>query len=237
MRRAAALLLPALVLAGCGGNEVRKPAAAPTPTPGARPEPAADPAARLAAAVKAAWPDGVKQGPITFDDNKLVDTGFGPVLVSHGHVRDAAHADGGTIAVHYLDADGAGFRVRQSFPKAAESGSFGDLAEWSVSDKFLDRPVIYLEGGGTWQGYTCSVTTLVELRPEGPAEIASFPSLYDDGGAVEDKPQSIRGRIADIRKGQGFTVKFEGTRSFAERYSWRGDRYQREGGESRIPTC
>ena len=97
--------------------------------------------------------------------------------------------------------------------------------------------MIQVEGGGTWQGYTCSVTTLVELRPEGPAEIASFPSLYDDGGAVEDKPQSIRGRIADIRKGQGFTVKFEGTRSFTERYVWRGGKYEREGGESRIPTC
>ncbi|HWU95946.1 MAG TPA: hypothetical protein VN029_10130, partial [Sphingomonas sp.] len=196
-----------------------------------------DPAARLAAAVKAAFPEGVKQGPVTFDDSKLVDTAFGPVLVSHGHVPDAAHVDGGTIAVTYLDADGAGFKVRKSFPKAAESGSFGDLAEWSVSDKFLDRPVVYVEGGGTWQGYTCSVTTLVELRPEGPAEIASFPSLYDDSGAVEDKAQSIRGKIGTIRKGAEFTVKFEGTRSFAERYLWRGGKYQREGGESQIPTC
>jgi hypothetical protein len=233
MIRAAALLLPALMLAGCGSNEVQKPA----PTPSPSPSPTVDSASRLAAAVKAAWPEGIKQGPITFDDSKLIDTAFGPVLVSHGHVPDAAHVDAGTIAVHYLDAAGAGFRVRKSFPKAAESGSFGDLAEWSITDKFTDNPVIYVEGGGTWQGYTCSYTSLVELRPEGPVEIASFQSVYDDGGAAEDKPRSIRGKIAAIRKGQDFTVKFEGTRSFAERYLWRGGKYQREGGESQIPTC
>jgi len=235
MRAPAALLLPALMLAGCGGNQAQKPA--PTPTPSASATPVADPAARLAAAVKAAWSEGVKQGPITFDDNKLIDTAFGPVLVSHGHVPDAAHVDGGTIAVTYLDAEGVGFRVRKRFPKAAESGSFGDLAEWSVSDKFLDRPVIYVEGGGTWQGYTCSVTTLVELRPDGPVEIVSFPSLYDDGGAVEDKAQSIQGKIGDIRKGRDFVVKFEGTRSFAERYLWQDGKYRRQGGESQVPTC
>jgi hypothetical protein len=235
MSRAAALLLPALMLAGCGGNQAPKPA--PTPSPSVAATPAVDPALRLAAAVKAAWPEGVKQGPITFDDNKLIDTAFGPVLVSHGHVRDAAHVDAGTIAVHYLEAQGTGFRVRQSFPKAAESGSFGDLAEWSVSDKFLDQPVIYVEGGGTWQGYTCSFTSLVALLPEGPREVASFQSLYDDGGAVEDKAQSIRGKIADIHKQQDFTVKFTGTRSFAEHYVWRGGKYQREGGASQVPTC
>lgn len=235
MRRAAALLLPALVLAGCGGNQAQKPA--PSPSPSASPTPALDPAARLAAAVKASFPEGVNQGPVTFDDNKLVDTGFGPVLVSHGHVRDPAHVDAGTIAVHYLDADGTGFKVRKAYPKAAESGSFGDLAEWSVSDKFLDRPVVYVEGGGTWQGYTCSFTTLVALNPEGPKEVASFQSVYDNGGAVEDNAQSVRGKIGAIRKGIDFTVKFEGTRSFAERYVWRDGKYQREGGESQVPSC
>jgi len=235
MRASAALLLPALMLVGCGGNQAQKPA--PTPTPSASAVPVADPAARLAAAVKAAFPEGVKQGPITFDDNKLIDTAFGPVLVSHGHVPDAAHVDGGTIAVTYLDAEGAGFRVRKRFPKAAESGSFGDLAEWSVSDRFLDRPVIYVEGGGTWQGYTCSYTSLVALDPEGPKEVASFQSVYDNGGAVEDDAQSVRGRIGAIRKGVDFTVKFEGTRSFAERYVWRDGKYRREGGESQVPTC
>jgi hypothetical protein len=235
MIRPAALLLPVLMLAGCGGNQAQKPA--PTPSPSASPSPVADPAARLAAAVKAAWPDGVDQGPITFDDSQLVDTAFGPVLVSHGHVRDAAHVDAGTIAVHYLEAQGTGFRVRKSFPKAAESGSFGDLAEWSVSDKFLDVPVVYVEGGGTWQGYSCSYTSLVALEPEGPKEVASFQSLYSNGGAVEDNAQTFEGKIADIHKGQDFTVKFTGTRSFAERYIWRDGKYQRQSGESQVPTC
>jgi hypothetical protein len=47
----------------------------------------------------------------------------------------------------------------------------------------LDWPVIAAEGGGTWQGYTCSILTLTELRPGGPAEIANMPLSYDDSGA------------------------------------------------------
>src|SRR5436305_72253 len=94
---------------------------------------------------------------------------------------------------------------------------------------------------GRWRSRTsprpCSVTTLVVLRPDGPMEVANFPSLYDDSGAVADGARSIQGKIVEIRKQQGFVVKFEGTRSFAERYVWRGGKYRREGGESQIPTC
>lgn len=232
--------LVATALAGCGGGE--KDA---TPRPNATatanaPRAAAD---RLAAAVAAAYPSGTtapnppQWDKRVHDDHRLIDTAFGPVLVSHGRVPLGAHVMAGTIDVHYLEPAGAGFRVRRAFPKAVELGSSGDFTEWSISDRFTDLPVVYVEGGGMWQGYGCGYTRLLELRPTGPVKIADFQTSFDNKGAKGDAGESFEGKIADIDKGRGFTVRYQGTASFAERYVRRGDRFQPEGGESRVPGC
>jgi hypothetical protein len=236
--RVATLLLAAL-LAGCGTAERaasdNRSATGPTPVA----SPAAD---RLAAAIAAAWPKGITmptespQDSFVYDDHKLIDTGFGPVLVSHGHIPDGAHATAGAIDIFYLEPAGAGFRVHRAFPKVVELGSMGDFSEWSITDKFTDLPVVYVEGGGIWQGYVCNYTRLVELRPAGPAKIADFQTDYDNKGAVGDEGESYEGKIADISKGKAFTVRYQGTRSFTERYVRRGGNFQL-GGESRVPGC
>jgi len=234
-----ATLLLAAPLAGCGTDE-----RAASGNHSATPTPAASPTAdRLAAAVAAAWPKGTTvptespQDSFVYDDHKLVDTAFGPVLVSHGRIPDGAHAAAGAVDIFYLEPAGAAFRVRRAFPKATELGSSGDFTEWSISDKFTDLPVVYVEGGGMWQGYGCDYTRLVELRPAGPAMIADFQIGYDNKGAVGDKGESYKGKIADISKGEAFTVRYKGTRSFTERYVRRGGRFQPEGGAREIPGC
>jgi len=110
------------------------------------------------------------------------------------------------------------------------SGSFGQIAELSVSAKFGALPVIYAQGGGTWQGYTCGWTTLTELRPGGPAELVRVMTLYSDGS--RDDGESTEGKIADIVPGRSFAVNFTGSRNFTARYERRGDRYVLAGGEA-----
>ena len=117
------------------------------------------------------------------------------------------------------------------------SGSNGDLGKWSVSMAYSALPVLVVEGGGTWQGCTVGVTDLVELRPTGPAALASITTSFDDSGMEADAPQSLTGTLADIARDRSFVVRYEGTRSFAERYVRQGDRFQLEGGESQIPGC
>ncbi|TGX53652.1 hypothetical protein E5A73_12590 [Sphingomonas gei] len=226
----------AALLAGCDAVP-DKPTA---PTHKARPKAIASPAPlspaeRLAAALRVV---PVGDGRYAFGkDDKLLDTPFGPVLLRHGHAPDAGHPEGGVIAAYYLrEADG-GFVLAKAFPEAAMSGSFGDLAKWSVSDKFATLPVLVVEGGGTWQGCTVGDTDLIELRPTGPASLASIPTLFDDSGMAQDNPQSLTGSLTDIVRDQSFTVRYAGTRSFAERYVRRGDRFVLEGGESQIPGC
>jgi hypothetical protein len=190
----------------------------------------------LAAARRAAFPRGtnIAEGEETrhFDTHRLVATPFGPVLVSEGYIEMGAHGTPGVIAVHYLRPEGAGFAVRRAFPTAVEAGSQGDMADWSISRAFTDLPTIYTEGGGTWQGYTCVVATLTELRPDGPAQIASIPTYYDNAG-VGGRVRRFEGRIANIRRGASFDVVFTGTARFTEHYIYRGGRFVRATRESR----
>lgn len=179
------------------------------PTPTASPSPAAsapaDPLANLSSAEqvrlteRAAFPNGRSyaspDGPhIAYEPGTLVDAPFGPVLVSEGRVPDGSHADSGHVAIHYLAPDGRGYRVTGAYPDAVRSGSFGQLSELAVSRKFGRLPVVDTQGGGTWQGYTCSWTTLTELGPTSPRELATFMDAYDESGATVDGPGSEAGQ-------------------------------------------
>jgi hypothetical protein len=100
--------------------------------------------------------------------------------------------------------------------------------------------VVAAEGGGTWQGYSCSVLTLTELRPAGPAELASIPLSYDDSGAKEDQSEAtkIEGKLVNIVKGQSFDVAYSGSQAFIDHYVRAGGGYSLDGGaKSRMPTC
>ncbi|WP_404335407.1 hypothetical protein AB2M62_16095 [Sphingomonas sp. MMS12-HWE2-04] len=237
IRALAASAACALLLAGCDvlpeatKHPAKKPHAKATPTPA----PHLDPQGRLAAA-RAAVP--AASGNQAFDgDDRLIDTSFGPVLLRHGHVPDAGHAEAGTVAAYYLRELGGAFALVKAYPEAAASGSFGDFSRWSVSNDFSSLPVIVIEGGGTWQGCTVEQTDLIELRPNGPAVVASIPTVFENGGAVEDGAERFDGTIADVARDRSFSVQYKGTASFAERYVRRGDRFQLDGGESRVPGC
>jgi hypothetical protein len=169
----------------------------------------------------------------------LVDAPFGPILVAPGEVIDAAHASSGKIAAVYLRKTAKGYGVARRYVPAMETGSFGKIASWSMSNAFGPFPVVMVEGGGTWQGYTCSVTTLLELAPDGPHELVTIPMSYDDSGAAgDDKAKIIDGKIADIRAGRMFDVVYSGSRHFTERYERRGRGYVLVGGgESGMETC
>jgi hypothetical protein len=176
---------------------------------------------------------------VRYAPGRLIWLPFGPVLLSEGKVQDPAHASAGKIAIHYLRPAADRFEVARAFPAGVSTGSFGEVAHWSVSPRFSTWPVIVSEGGGTWQGYTCSSLTLTELRPDGPAEVARVPLSYDDKGAKEDGAQAstIDGKILNVVKNQSFDVVYSGSRAFSEHYVRSGERYSVAGGQSTMKTC
>ena len=204
---------------------------------------------QLAAAFQAAFGKGgsvvlKKQGEmkesVRYTPGDLVNVPFGPVLLSPGEVVSPAHASSGKLAAIYLTRTDKGYTVAKKFVPATETGSFGKIGEWSVSRSFGELPVVTVEGGGTWQGCTVSVTTLLELTPEGPRELASVPMTYDNAGAVTDgkRPTQISGRIEKIAPGKSFDVVYFGSKDFTERYVRKGDKYVlASGGQTRMQTC
>jgi hypothetical protein len=228
----------ALILASCAIPAAAKPAPAPAPE---KP---------TAAAFHAAFGKGEsvllkKQGQlkenVKYTPGELVQAPFGPVLLSPGEVQDASHVNSGKLAIVYLKPSGKGFEVVRKFVPAAEVGSFGKIVDWSVSKSFGDYPVVTLNGAGIWQGYKCSSTTLVELRPEGPRQLATLPMTYDDSEAAAGKKATqITGSIDNIQPGKSFEISYFGfgSKDFKDRYVRKGDAYVlASGGKSKMQTC
>ncbi len=180
--------------------------------------------------------DGVER---IYTPGKLVTLSDGRLaLISAGRRDDAGHADSGAIAVHYLSRAGTGFSLIKAWINAGGGSTFGAAPTFTVSGKFGTDPVIVTEGGGTWQGYSCSTTMLIALTPAGPAEVASLPTTYSNSGAVDGKTTLITGHITNIRTGAGFDVAYTGSRRFTETYIRKGSKFVlKSGGESRMDTC
>lgn len=176
---------------------------------------------------------------VRYRPGSLVETSFGPVLVAPGEVLEAAHASAGKVAAIYMKRTPRGYAVARRFVPAMETGSFGKIAGWSVSKAYGPDPVVVVEGGGIFQGYLCSVATLLELAPGGPRELVTVPLSYDDSGAVGDERAThIEGRIENIRSGHSFDVAYSGSRSFRETYVRRGATYALAGGgETKMERC
>lgn len=224
------------------------PVRLPSATPSALASPATPPLQivtsgdRLASAVAAAFPRGASAPGADgerylFKSHKLVETEFGPVLVSEGQAQDAAHVTSGRLDIAYLRAVDAGFVVAKQFPAAVEIGSFGQMGDWDVSSAFADVPTIRAEGGSTGQGYTCGATVLTQLRPDGPVKVADLQTVYDDSGATVDRAaRSIEGKLVNIDRGRGFDVRYTGSKSFTEHYALEDGHYVRQG-TTALPEC
>jgi hypothetical protein len=176
---------------------------------------------------------------VAYTPKYLIDTDFGPVLLSEGAVVDSAHVSAGKIAADYLKPHGAGFAVAHRYPKAVVTGSFGQVGQWSASDAYLPEWVIVAEGGGTWQGYSCSWGVITMLTAQGPKEVASFPLSYSNGGAIEDgeKETAIEGKLTNIVKGRGFDIAYSGSRSFTEHYRFAEGKFVLQSGTSKMEQC
>jgi len=170
----------------------------------------------------------------------LVVAPFGPVLISPGDVLDAPHASSGKIAAIYIKRTPGGLIVARRFAPAMENGSFRSIGNWRVSRSFGTMPVVTVEGGGTWQGYTCTVTSLLELPPDKRRELITLPLYYSDGGAVlpPKRATEVIGRITHGIPGLAFDVVYSGSKHFTERYLRRANQYVlAEERETHMPTC
>jgi hypothetical protein len=210
--------------------------AAPAPEPAgirARPE-----AEQLAAAFRAAFRgqpvrDG-EDGEFTYRPGRLLWVGDRAVLISNGTNAEECHVCPGVVAVHHLLPEGDGFRVDGEWLRVA-TDDYGRPPEWRVTNELTGRPALRVDNGGGNQGIFCNFSTWYDLAGGRPAELARVQTGYTNEG--EEGGFELNGRIANLRPGRSFDVVYTGYESFTESYRWRGDRYEKEGGETRVPQC
>lgn len=198
----------------------------------------ASPAIR-AEAFRAAWnapaplhrkvrEDGISRG-VTYEDSRLIPLGGDRyALVSSGNVEDAAHVDSGALSIHYLKRTASGFERTGGWPEFVWDGAFGNAPTWDLRTDIATDPAILTSSGGTWQGYSCEWSTLIELTPQGPVTRTEvIPTGYDSGGAVED-PKAAKTMSATViadQKGRSFIVRYRGDRTVSVPYTLTGNRY------------
>lgn len=238
LSRLAAASMAALALAACQRPAEDKAPEASGPPPAsaapAAPLPAVDvdSPAQLALAFRAAWdrappvkapaPEESGGGDFTFSSGKLTPLGGDRyALVSNGQGEDA-HVSPGAVAIHYLQRTPDGFRRLPAAPLIVDGGTFGNPPEWTLQQGLLPNPALVATSGGTWQGYTCSGASVVELTPERPVLRAGYVRLYySDGGAAEDesKAREMEGRLLPGTPGRAFVVQYSGASQ--ARVTWR----------------
>lgn len=236
-----ALAVSALaLLAACGqpAEQAETPAtgdAAP-PVPAASGPSAGAPSE--AAAFQAAWgsaPPVVYRAPdakpddeaMTYSKGTLVPLGGDRfALVSEGQGGDG-HVSAGALAIHYLTRTPTGFTRTGAWPNIVDGGTFGNPPQWLVRTDLTPAPTLVTESGGTWQGYSCSWSDVVELTPDRPIlRTDGIPVAYDDSGAKETGAEDMEGALSPDIKGQSFSVRYTGDRTDIVRYALRGDRYE-----------
>ncbi|WP_157215250.1 hypothetical protein [Flavisphingomonas formosensis] len=203
--------------------------------------------AELAEAFRAAFG---KSGSATITDHPggttyrympamLVETKFGPVLLSDGEAVDFGAQTEGRIAAHYLTRRNDTFSIKKADLKFVQTGMHGAVNHFYVSDKFVDGKVLYAAGSGTSAGDTCAWATLTELDESGPKNLGTIYLHHDNEGSEEDgsKVISTTGEIANIRKGQSFDVIYKGSFPFVAHYIFSDGQFIRQNRNGKMESC
>ena len=204
--------------------------------------------ARTAAAFRAVFGHAgtapVRYEGFDFDFRPIttVELGRGRVaLFSTGVLRNPGHPSNGLNAVHYLARRDGRLAVVGGWFGIGAPGSNGQSASrWGVTRALSRFPVIYSEGGGSWQGCRVSFGVLTELRPAGPVDVTHLlPVFYSNVGMVgEENGATVEGTLVTAIPDRSFTIRYSGSMRFSETYVRRSQGYRPAGGrESRLPGC
>lgn len=163
----------------------------------------------------------------TYRSGKLVPLdGDRFAFISKGQGGEG-HVSAGSLSIHYLKRTANGFERVGSWPAFLISGTWGSPPEWKIRTDLTPSPTLIAEGGGTWQGYTCSWAHVVELTPQRPViRIDQIGISYSDGGAREDgSSEGMEGVLLPGQKGKTMRVRYTGDVDATVTYAKVGEVY------------
>ena len=163
----------------------------------------------------------------TYRSGKLVPLdGARFAFISRGQGGEG-HVSAGSLSIHYLKRTVDGFERAGSWPAFLISGTWGSPPEWNIRTDLTPSPTLVAEGGGTWQGYTCSWAHVVELTAQRPiVRIDQIGMSYSDGGArVDGSSESLKGVLLPGQRGKTMRVRYTGDVDATVTYAKVGEVY------------
>jgi hypothetical protein len=97
--------------------------------------------------------------------------------------RADGHAEGGELDVVYLQWDGRRWQRQQHHAAALMLGSFGEFGKIETLQPAPDQQAVIVHSGGTWQGHSVDVATMVLLDGRKPEAVLDLMFASDNGGA------------------------------------------------------
>ena len=231
--RTALILLLALFVAGGAAALYVVNTSGGRPT-GSLDQPTPDESERLAAAAEAVLGGATKaevigERAVITEAARLLDTDFGPILITQSRAQDDCHACAGLTGVAYLgESEDGGFIVERRWADLVEGWGNGEPSELAFDDRFTTNPAFLAKGSYTGQGVTASGFRIVELTPTGPMVSDLVRTGLDSSGLFgPDDPDRINlvGEAKEIDKDRGFIIRVKGSEQFDELYTIDGGRF------------
>ncbi|EQB11681.1 hypothetical protein [Sphingobium lactosutens] len=140
---------------------------------------------------------------------KILNLESGVFLIVKVTSVTPSHANYGAFRVYRMDGDQQKFSFFGD-PVEFNSGQFGiPSSDITLIDTMTDYPALYQEDCYGQSGYMSCWVNLVELRPDGPVQSDNIPTYYSNTDAMlpdGEKPIEVKGKIVNIRRGEGFDV-------------------------------
>jgi hypothetical protein len=223
-RRSGLWIAAALLLAACSPHKTDADAAASSQPPLSEDIPLA---------FQAAFGAAVPAAKEIARDGKTIDLEYSPahitqlkdgriVLTSTGVSPDGCSLCGRAVAVHYLQHDGAGYRVTGAWYDLGPSPSQGDPPTAQFREDLFDQTAVEVDTPDRKQGCETITANLYELTPGGPVlrgKDIPTQTINIAMGALRVGPQvDDYGDILAGAKGRDFHVRYRGTQEGEVRY-------------------
>lgn len=98
------------------------------------------------------------------------------LIVRFDQADGGPHVAGGRYSAYYFSKESTARRPVAVFADFEQAGSFGYGGQATTKRIDSERSLLLVDAGGTWQGDTCSWTSLYEIARDGPRPLATFLS-------------------------------------------------------------
>jgi hypothetical protein len=187
--------------------------------------PGGEPSGLLADAFEAAT--GHRKGYIATDQEDEVTTRpvrvvqllSGYALITETTDETHCHACLGILAIHYFKKESG--RILIAGEPLQVGDKWGEPPRWRLTNAFTTSPALLVSVHDHGQGVYTDDGWLIELAPSGPAVSDEITTSHEDEGAPDPNGRracTVKGRIVNIRKDEGFDVRVTGSINAVDRY-------------------